>query len=251
MQTTAERRIEPTAEILTATRQWLEPVRAAIGSELLSVYLTGSVLTQGFDSRHSKVNVLVICRSLDGDVLQRVAAAIPATRKAPHFEPLFMTKAQIVNSLDVFPIEWLEMQERHLLLEGENVLQGLEVPRTYLRLQLEHELRGKHIQLRQALLLHSREPAELVRLLAAAASSYAALFRTLVRLEGEAPPAESARVIERVADLFKLDAAALLIPHMLRYGGHKPTRDELGPSYRRFLAEIDRLIAAIDELRLP
>lgn len=251
MQTTAERRIEPPAEILAATREWLQPVRAALGSDFLAAYLTGSVLTQGFDPRHSRINVLVISRSLETAVLERLAAAIPVTKKPPHFEPLFMTKQQIAKSVDVFPIEWLEMQERHLILEGENVLQDLEVPRTYLRLQLEHELRGKHIQLRQALLLHSNEPAELVRLLAAAASSYATLFRTLVRLEGEVPPAESARVIERVADLLRLDAAALLIPHMLRYGGHKPTREELGPSYRRFLAEIDRLIAAIDELRLP
>jgi hypothetical protein len=143
------------------------------------------------------------------------------------------------------------MHVRHLQIEGEHVLKELEVPRTYLRLQLEHELRGKHILLRQALLLHGRQPNELVRVLAASASSYAALFRTLVRLEGEVPPAESSRVISRVADLFKLDAAGLLIPHMVRYGGRKLGRDEVAPSYRRFLTEIDKLIAAIDELRLP
>jgi hypothetical protein len=247
----AELRIEPPAAIVSAARQWLEPVRAALGPEFLAAYLTGSVLTRGFDPRHSRVNLLVISRLLDTAVLERLASSLPVTRKAPHFEPLFITKRQIEKSLDVFPIEWLEMKERHLQLEGEHVLKELEVPRTYLRLQLEHELRGKHIQLRQALLLHARQPAELGRVLAASASSYAALFRTLVRLEGEVPPAESARVVERVADLFKLDAGGLLIPHMLRYGGRKLGRGEVAPSYRRFLTEIDKLIAAIDELRLP
>jgi hypothetical protein len=251
MNTQSELRIEPAAEILSATRQWLEPVRATLGTDFLAAYLTGSVLTQSFDPRHSRVNVLVVSRSLDSAVLEKLAAALPAAGKGPRFEPLFITKRQIEKSLDVFPIEWLEMQERHLILEGENVLMSLEVPRTYLRLQLEHELRGKHIQLRQALLLRAGRPTELTDVLAAAASSYATLFRTLVRLEGEVPPGESARVVERVAYLFKLDAAALLIPHMLRYGGRKLGREELGPSYRRFLAEIDKLIGAIDELRLP
>lgn len=251
MLTSGELRIEPSAELLTATRNWVAPVRQALGGEFLAAYVTGSVLTQGFDARHSRVNVMIVARSLGSDTLTRLADAIPDTKKAPHFEPLFMTKSQIENSLDVFPIEWLEMQERHLLLEGEDVLAGFEVPRTYLRLQCEHELRGKHIQLRQALLLQSHSPKELARVLAAAASSYATLFRTLVRLEGETPPAESARVIERVADLFKLDAQALLVPHLLRYGGQPLNKSDIAPSYRRFLTEIDRLIAAIDELRLP
>ena len=251
MHTHSELRIEPPAEILDATRKWLQPVRAGLGPEFLSAYMTGSVLTQGFDPRKSKVNVLVITRALDADVLERLAPTLPVTRKPPHFEPLFMAKRQVEKSLDVFPIEWLEVQERNLLLEGDDALGGLEVPRTYLRLQCEHELRGKHIQLRQALLLNHGRPMELSRVLTTAASSFATLFRTLLRIEGEAPPAESARVIERIADVFRLDAGALLIPHLIRYGGRTPKRDEVAGDFRRFLGELDRLIAVIDELRVP
>src|SRR5207344_1821907 len=47
--TQTELRIEPPAEILAAAREWLQPVREALGAEFLSAYLTGSVLTQGFD----------------------------------------------------------------------------------------------------------------------------------------------------------------------------------------------------------
>ena len=251
MPTSSELRIEPAAEILDAARHWLQPVRTGLGSEFLAAYLTGGVLRQGFDPKHSGVNVLVIARSLDTAVLERLAAAIPAPKKTTRFEPLFMTSSQIEKSLDSFPIEWLDIRERHLLLEGEDVVATLEVPRTYLRLQCEHELRGKHIQLRQTLLLDAAHSATLLRTLAAVASSISTLFRTLLRLQGESPPAESARVVERVADVFRLDAAALLIPHMIRHGGRSPKGDEVAPQYRRFLAELDRLIAAIDELKTP
>jgi hypothetical protein len=250
MLTHKELRIAPAPEILTAARQWLAPVRSALGPEFLSAYLTGSVLTQGFDPRHSHVNLAIIARALAVDVLDAVARAVPRGGRPPHVEPLFLTRGQIEKSLDVFPIEWLEMQERHLLLEGEDVLDALEVPRTWLRLQCEHELRGKHIQMRQAYVLLAGRPAELRRALHASASSFAALFRTLLRLRGETPPAESQRVIERVAELFELDAQGLLSAHLVRYTSRRHRPAEILPLYQRFLVEIDRLITAIDGLSL-
>ncbi|HEY2955549.1 MAG TPA: hypothetical protein VGK89_09925 [Candidatus Eisenbacteria bacterium] len=251
MMTESRPRIEPLPEILEASRRWLEPVRKTLGPEFLAAYLTGSALGQGFDPRRSRVNLLVVARTLDTDMLDRLSRAIPTPRRAPHFQPLFLTRRQIEKSLDVFPIEWIEIQERHLLLEGEDVVAGLQVPRTHFRLQLEHELRGKHIQLRQTLLAAASHPATLERTLRDSASSFAALFRSLLRLRGEEPPAAAARVFERVADVFQLDAAALLVPHLLRHSGRAARRAEVPRGYRKFLVEVDRLIQAIDELPVP
>ena len=243
-------RIEPSQEILAATREWLAAVRGALGAEFLACYLTGSVLTQGFKPKHSRVNLLVVARAYPAELLDALAQALPEARKAPHFEPLFMTQSQIDKSLDSFPIEWLEIQESHLLLEGQDVLHGLEVPRTYLRLQCEHELRSRTIQLRQAYLANGRHPDRLEPALRASASSFATLFRTLIRLRGESPPGETAHVIERVADLFRLDAEALLGAYLVRYTERRYRGAELATMYRRFLVEVERLVNAIDELRV-
>ncbi len=251
MLTLSQSRIEPAPAILEASRRWLEPVRKALGSEFLAAYLTGSVLTRAFDPRRSRINLLIVARSLDTGMLDPVASAIPATRRVPHFEPLFLTRRQIEKSLDVFPIEWIEIQERNLLLEGEDVVATLDVPRTNFRLQLEHELRSRQIQLRQTLLAAAHQPATLERTLSTSASSFATLFRSLLRLRGEEPPAEAARVFERVADMYQLDASGLLVPHMIRHSGRVAKRAETPARYRKFLAEIDRLINAIDELRVP
>src|SRR4029077_2096426 len=93
-----------------------------------------------------------------GEILDAVARSLIETRKAPHFDPLFLTHRQIQKSVDVFPIEWTEIQESHLLIEGHDVLGELQVPRTYLRLQCEQELRAKAIQLRKAYVLGARHP---------------------------------------------------------------------------------------------
>src|SRR5262245_3747650 len=169
MLTESESRAEPSPAILLASRRWLAPVRAALGSEFLAAYLTGSVLGSHFDPRRSRVNLLVVARTLDTALLDQVARALPAPKRAPHFEPLLLSRRQMEKSIDVFPIEWIEIQERHLLLEGEDVVAALDVPRTHFRLQLEHELRSKHIQLRQTLLAWSKKPAALEDALRASA----------------------------------------------------------------------------------
>jgi hypothetical protein len=250
MHTQDDFRIEPSAQVVELARKWLAPVRAAVGPEFIAAYLTGSVLTQGFNPKHSHVNVLVVARSLDGPRLDAVACSLPVQRKPPLIEPLFLTRGQIESSLDSFPIEWLEIQERHLHLDGDDVFSGLEVPRTTLRLQCEHELRGKHIQLRQTYLLHRSDGAVLARLLRASASGFATLFRTLLRLRGEPLPAEPARVIQRVADLYQLDAQGLLSAHLFRYSTRRYKAEEVLTLYHRFLAEVERLIGALDGLSL-
>lgn len=244
-------RIEPSAGILTAVRQWLAPVRTALGPEFVACYLTGSVLHSGFDARRSRVNVLVITRGLAVETLDRLADAIPAeTKQPPHFETLFMVESQMRQSLDAFPIEWTEITETHLLIEGHDVLGGLQVPRDNLRLQCEHEMRMKLLRLRQAYLADRRTPKRLEPVLAGAASSFAALFRTLLRLRGETIPASTPHVIERVADLYRLDARGLLAAYLVRFAEKSFKDAEILDHYRRFLVEVDRLVQAIDSLHV-
>jgi hypothetical protein len=243
-------RIEPSQEIMAASRQWLQPVRDALGHEFLAAYLTGSVLTQGFRADRSSVNILVVARHMSGETLDSVARSLIETRKAPHFDPLFLTHRQIQKSVDVFPIEWTEIQESHLLMEGHDVLGELQVPRTYLRLQCEQELRAKAIQLRKAYVLGARHPDRLEPVLKAGSASFATLFRTLIRLAGESPPADQAHVIERVADLYKLKAEALLGAYLVRVTERRHRGAELLSLCRHFLLEVERLVDAIDGMRV-
>jgi hypothetical protein len=242
---------EPGAATLAAMRAWLAPVRTALGPEFLAAYLHGSVLAHGFDERRSRVNLLVVTRSLTLEVLDAVRGALPEDRKLPHVSPLFLTQRQIEKSLDVFPIEWIDIQERHLMLEGQDVLGAFEVPRSNLRLQIEQELREKLITLRQAYLASGRRPDALEVVIKAAASSMSTLCRALLRLSGESPPEHASQVIERVAERFGLDAQALLGAHVVRHGERRTRGAELATVYRRFLVEVERLVNAIDEMRVP
>jgi hypothetical protein len=251
MDTPAATRAHPAPEVRDAVRRWLEPLRTTLGSGFLAGYVTGSALRPGFDAKHSRVNVLVIASSLEPDVLDRIAAAQRDPRQPPHVDPLYMTREQLLASLDVFPIEWLDLIEHHLLVEGEDVLAGLDVPLANLRLQCEHELRSKHLRLRHEYLASARAPKRLAEVLARLASGFHTLFRTVLRLRGESAPANPEDVIRRVAEAYGLDAAALLAAHHVRYSAKRPDTEIARERYRKFLVEIERLVGAIDGLRIP
>jgi hypothetical protein len=243
--------VEPTPLVLAAAQRWLAPVQARLGEAFLSASITGGALSEGFDPQHRHVNVLVIVRELPISRIDAIAAAVPHTLKPPHVDPLFMTLQQVQRSLDVFPIEWTDMKERHWRLEGVNLLDTLEVPQTYLRLQVEQELRGKHLRLVQEYLTGEGHPERLHAALARLASGFHTLFRALIRLHGEAPPPSLDRVIARVAEIHDLDAPALMGAHRLRAQDKHPGVEETRSIYRGFLTQVERLTAAVDGLRLP
>ncbi|MCE9628048.1 MAG: hypothetical protein K8R56_09040 [Candidatus Eisenbacteria bacterium] len=240
----------PAEPIVLAARRWLSPVREQLGNAFLSAYITGGALNEGFDPEHRHVNVLVVTEELPISRLDALAAVVPASKKAPHIDPLFMTLQQVQRSLDVFPIEWLDLQERHYTLEGVDLFTALEVPQTYLRLQIEQELRGKHLRLTQGYVLGAAHPEHLHATLARLASGFHTLFRALIRLHDEAPPSSLERVTARVAELYDLDAEALGAAHRMRSQRRHPGADETRAVYRSFLAQIERLTSAVDGFRI-
>ena len=131
-----------------------------------------------------------------------------------------------------------------------NLFETLQVPQTYLRLQVEQELRGKHLRLMQEYLTSGGHPERLHAALARLASGFHTLFRALIRLHGEAPPASLDRVIERVAEIHGLDANALKGAHRLRGQKKHPGTEETRAQYRAFLAQVERLTSAVDGLRV-
>jgi len=242
--------IEPTPLVLATAQRWLLPVQERLGPDFLSAYITGGALNEGFDPLKRHINVLVVTKDLAVSRLDQIAAAVPLSNKPPHIDPLFVTLQQVQRSLDVFPIEWTDLKERHWKLEGVNLFDTLEVPDTYLRLQIEQELRGKHLRLMQEYLTGGGHPEQLHAALARLASGFHTLFRALIRLHGEAPPPSLERVIERVAEIHGLDENALKGAHRLRAERKHPGVEPTRAAYRAFLAQVELLVSAVDGFRV-
>ena len=242
--------IEPAPGILAAARKYVDRVRPAVSDALVSVYVIGSALTAGYQPRRSDLNLLVILRNLDAKRLDAIARiALPSSR-SPRIAPLFLTEAEVRGSVDALPIQFLDLAERHLLLEGENVLASIQVPRTYLRLQCEQELRTRLGLLRQTYLEQYRSARALHEAITAASRGLPTLFRALLQLRGEEVPAHSGQALERVSDLYRIQPEGLLRAYTLRYATRRPALAATRAHFLEFTESLGELLGALDRLHV-
>lgn len=91
--------------------------------------------------------LLAVCNTLDFEHIQKL--------KQLKEIPLIFTREEIMDGTDVFPIEFLNIRQRHKTLYGDDFLKDIGISKKNLRQQLEFDLRSKLIHLRKEYLLFS------------------------------------------------------------------------------------------------
>lgn len=219
------------------------------GDNLESIILYGSAARGEFKEGHSDLNVLCVLRSLAPRELARVS---PAVRWWCHDQhetpPLFFTTEELRSSADVFPIEFLDMQQNHRVLHGSDVVAHLHVPTNLHRIQVEHDLRTLLLKLRQHFLFSHQNEQDLRAAAAKSASSALVLLRhTLLALD-EKPPSNPHDVFARIAALTGADAAAFAAAFDLR-DRHAHAHD-ISAVYAQYVDALSVVISALDK-RIP
>lgn len=186
-------------------------VAQALGPRLVAFLLYGSA-ARGEAAQvpgRSDVNTLLICDTVDDGLFAALAPPLARWRKTGQPAPLIFSEREWRESADAFPIEYEDLREAHRVLAGRDPLAGIAVRREDLRRQLEHELKGKVIRLRQAAAALRGEPKVLAEALAGSRGGVLAMLRATLRLAGrEVPPAPDA-CIAAAAGLVGFRADAL------------------------------------------
>ena len=173
------------------------------GEELISVVLYGSGASGEFTTRYSNVNLLVILKDTSLDNLNKISTLI-TRHKFQMIKPLFFSEGYIKRSIDVFPIEFLDMKENHIVLHGKDVLSSLAIDIKNLRFQCEQELKAKLVNIKDAY-LRIRNKQELKRLLFSSFTSIIHILRNLVRLKGNSPSYLKEDVLKDISKEFNID----------------------------------------------
>ena len=159
----------------------------------------------------SDVNVLVLLSEPDPDALARLAKSAGGMMRKRRITPLLLTSGGFARSSDVFPMEYLDIAARHRVLHGEDPTATLAVDRRNLRHQLEHQMRGNLISLRQLVLAARGRRRLLGRELKRWYGPVAAVFRGLLRLKGVDPvPTDPDALISSVNEAFGLESGPFM-----------------------------------------
>jgi predicted nucleotidyltransferase len=226
----------------------VEDLKGVYGEALQSVILYGSGARGEYVAGKSDINFLVVLADDAADDLEKILSFVPKWKKRAVAPPFFITKALIESSIDVYPVEFLNMKRHYQVVHGKDVLGDLVFEKRALRLQCERELKGKLMLLRKSFLETAGKAESLQRLLAASITAFLSVFNALLTLKDRELPHERREIVGAVTAIYGIDAAPFLRCIDLREGKKDLSFGELTAVFRSYTTEIQKLIKAVDRL---
>ncbi|MEW5803571.1 MAG: hypothetical protein AB1847_15870 [bacterium] len=218
---------------------------------LKSITIYGSAAGEDYIPGRSNINLILVFDHIPFSVLKSSLKLIASGRKKRVLAPLFLTKEHILSSCDTFPIEYLDIKEKHVTLYGEDIFQKLRIEKSNLRLQCEQEIKGKLIRLRQAYLEMGLKKSQIECLLSDSLTALIPAFRSIIRLKNGLPPQSRDKVIQEIVADFQLQAEVFMkVLHIKegKLGLDKPDLEKVMDDYLRNLDELAQKVDALPVL---
>ncbi len=224
----------------------LKELREVFGGNLLSVYITGVAATPRYKLGISIIEILTILEDNRLQAMEGFYALEKRWDKKGVEFTFFMNKEFIEGSLDSFPIEFYDFKCRHLLLEGDDILQDLEISNDDLRLQIERELRGKSLNLKRELVRAGTSVKEITNILNLSFPQFLTILRAFNHLiDSSLVIGDPSDDIKKTAELTK----SSLDPFLKISDGFIPTKyKELMVLCLDYSEAVEELVEKIDKL---
>jgi hypothetical protein len=214
--------------------------------ELVSLILYGSAAGGHYIKGRSDINLLAVITPAGMEKLADVLDTVSAWKKRHVAVPLVMTRDFILSSLDSYPIEFLNMKNNHITIYGENILESLTFKPEDLRLQIERELRGKLILLRQGYLEAQGKARPLKRLIANSFTAFISIFNALLYLKQGKSPQGRRDTIKEVSSIFTIDATVFNLCADIKEGVDRLSGAEAVNVFNKYMQEVDKLCNIVD-----
>ncbi|BDC50711.1 hypothetical protein F183_A30270 [Bryobacterales bacterium F-183] len=225
-------------------------LRSQYGQRLVSVVLYGSAADGSGEKEFSDLNILCVLDHVDAKALAASEPVFRWWRENKQPAPLLMSVEEVRASTDCFPIEFQDMRDRRRVLEGRDIVSELIIDFSFHRAQVEHELRTNVLKLRQQATPLLSKPADLLRLCAAALSTFCVLGRHALLLSGVRVNPRKREIIESLRGKLGRDFSAFETLLAVREG--KPTgqdRDALA-LFDAYVSEIQSIAVFVDKLEM-
>ncbi|MBN2332301.1 MAG: hypothetical protein JXO49_01250 [Deltaproteobacteria bacterium] len=234
-------------EITSRYLPFFHQVMAAHGHLIHSVYLTGSVLEDDFDMKWSDITSVIVLHRMELNFLEQLAPLGKKYGKKGVAAPLIMTPAYITSSLDVFPLEFLNLKLLHHPLHGDGLFAGLEINLDDLRRQCERELKVKLIGLRQRYLSAAGDRTMLNQGFTSSFGDYLALFRGIVTLHRIMPPRSTSELLATLQEVSGVDTTVFRNVFQAKKEQRKLSLDQLNTLFEDYYHALEQLGTLVDE----
>ena len=209
--------------------------------KLHSVHIFGSALTQDYDPKISDINSVMVLQKMDLKFLELLAPLGKKYGKKGVAAPLIMTPTYIHKSLDVFPIEFLNMKLFHQTVFGEDIFQDVNIENSDLRFQCERELKVKLIGLRQGYISAAGDRNILTRGFIDSIAGYMPLFKGIIFLLGKEVPQNNSEILSVLEEISGVPTNVFKWVLNHKKQKTRPSIDQLNTVFEDYYEAIEKL----------
>lgn len=217
---------------------------AVWGENILQIAIYNRELTE-------RGNLVVI---LNDDSIENIVKAHGLTKglyKSGFEPPLVISENYIMNSLDSFPLEFLNIKTDHKnLLVHRDILTGLQFEKSYIRLEMERELKSKILLIKMAILDHYGNLKILKNLIRVSVHSIEPVLKGLLFLLDQEILLNHTDLITKADEVtdFKIDS--LLTAVDFTVGKIDLDKKEIPEFFEQFTSQLQSLSSYIEQMEL-
>ena len=218
------------------------------GTDLLSIILYGSGARGDYIPGRSDLNFLIVLTEDGIKGLHRAFQVVAKWHRRRVTTPLFMTQEYITTSLDTFPLELLNIKQDYRVAWGKDLLAKVRIRRRQLRLQLEREVKGKLLQLREAYLSSEGRGRDMVAVASQSLTAFLSIFQWILYLREKETPHQRGAFIKVIVAETGLAAEPFMQLLEVKEGKARLSVKEMKGLMESYIEEIRRLAFWVDEM---
>lgn len=221
--------------------------RRILGENLVSVVMYPGALAGGmWRAEQLPMHAIVVTRKLDVATLDSIRELVHRWQR--RVDILLMTRDEVLQSVDVFPIEFLNIQVEHQCPCGEDVFAQIDIYERALRRQVEEDLKAKLMDLRQAYVYERPKPQRMLELLGEHFNHLAVLWRPLLHLKGQPLDGSTLELMHRTLETYGVNKAPFETVLTWLERRSRPTADDANKLLDSYLTAVGKLIREVEAM---
>ena len=230
-------------------RGFLRSVKKQKDLKFEAILVYGSAARGEFLPGYSNVNVLIVLDQITQPVLQEWSGIHKQWAREKIIAPLFLTHSDLQQSSDVFPLEYLDIKECHVLLEGRDPFPELHIDPMHLFLQCRQEAHANLLRVRQCYVEGWGRVEAIQTLLPLSLTALLPCLRGLYRLLDRPSNLKSPEVLDELNTTLDVDPSVFQEVWRLKRGLSTPGKHELPKLLERYLTGLSLLVNRIDSIK--
>ncbi|MCL2294103.1 MAG: nucleotidyltransferase domain-containing protein [Spirochaetes bacterium] len=224
--------------------KFLPCIKECFKENLKSVIIYGSAASDSFNAAASDINILILLDRNIANSLIEFGKKSKKIVKKYRFSILILTTEEFISSVDVFPMEYYDIHDRHIVICGETIAGKLKLTSCNLRHELEERLRGFSNYFRQAVIQSGGSQRFLKHNIKTAPGMIKTIMRAALRLKGAEVKnlTDAGKIFAEVEKKYEVDMSVFTAaPNALK-------NQDIISHITKILEAIDKITVQIDKL---